>query len=57
MPLGVFIYKQSEAPGYPTGHYTNAAFLIMGSIVAQILRVVYTRRNKALGPGERLWRM
>ena len=55
--LGVYIFKTSEAPGYPTGHYTNAAFLIEGALVVILLRWIYIRRNKALLPGERPWRL
>ena len=54
---GVYIFKSSEAPGYPTGHYTNAAFLILGSLVVVVLRIVYTRRNRRLQPGERQWKL
>ncbi|CAL1702610.1 unnamed protein product [Somion occarium] len=55
--IGIYIFKASEAPGYPTGHYTNAAFLIAGAVVALMLRRVYIRRNKALGPQDRAWRL
>lgn len=54
---GVYIFKASEAPGYPTGHFTNAAFLLEGALVVLILRWIYIRRNKALAPGERVWRL
>ncbi|PSR97094.1 hypothetical protein PHLCEN_2v4375 [Hermanssonia centrifuga] len=46
--IGVNIYKTSEAPGYPTGHFTNAAFLIGSAIVVLILRGVYVHRNRQL---------
>ncbi|KAI0804655.1 MFS transporter [Irpex lacteus] len=55
--VGVYIFKTSEAPGYPTGHYTNAAFLIEGAIVVLILRYVYVRRNQRLEEGERRWQL
>lgn len=54
---GVYIYKDSEAPGFPTGHFTNAGFLIGGAILIASLRFVYVYRNKRLGPGERQWRL
>ena len=52
---GIYIYKADEAPRYPTGHFTNAAFLLMGAVVALVLRVLYQRRNKVLSPAERPW--
>ena len=55
--LGVYIYKSSEAPRYPTGHFTNAAFLIGGAIIVLILRRIYSKRNRALREGERKWRL
>ena len=57
VPLGVYIYKKAEAPGYPTGHYTNAGFCISGTVVVLILRTIYVRRNKVLGPDDKLWRL
>ncbi|EKM51127.1 uncharacterized protein PHACADRAFT_151720 [Phanerochaete carnosa HHB-10118-sp] len=53
--IGVYIYKSSEAPGYPTGHYTNAAFLLAGALVVLLLRWIYVGRNRRLLPGERKW--
>ncbi|KAL6794459.1 major facilitator superfamily domain-containing protein [Trichoderma sp. SZMC 28012] len=52
---GVWIYKADEAKkGYPTGHWTNAGFLLLVVIVCLALRVFYGRRNKALiAHGER----
>lgn len=44
--IGVYIYKSSEAPGYPTGHFTNAGFLLEGALVVLVLRYVYLRRNR-----------
>ncbi|KAI0314574.1 MFS general substrate transporter [Amylostereum chailletii] len=55
--IGVYIYKTSEAPGYPTGHYTNAGFCLLGTLIVIILRYVYVRRNRALSPGNRPWRL
>ncbi|KAJ3542189.1 hypothetical protein NM688_g5998 [Phlebia brevispora] len=55
--VGVYIYKSSEAPRYQTGHFTNAAFLIMGSMVVLVLRALYRRRNQALAIGERRWQL
>lgn len=55
--VGIFIYKSSEAPGFPTGHYTNAGFMFAGSLGALLLRWVYVRRNRALAPGEPKWRL
>ena len=54
---GVYIYKANESPGYPTGHYTNAGFLIVGALTVVGLRIMYIRRNKRLGPDERRWRL
>lgn len=52
---GVWIYKADEAKkGYPTGHWTNAGFLLFLTIVCLGLRVFYGRKNKALvAHGER----
>lgn len=55
--IGVYIFKSSEAPGYPTGHYTNAAFLILGALVVVLLRFIYAHRNRRLLPGERQWKL
>ncbi|KAE9394775.1 hypothetical protein BT96DRAFT_179067 [Gymnopus androsaceus JB14] len=55
--IGVYIFKSSEAPGYPTGHFTNAAFSLLGAILALMMRFVYARWNRKLGPGERKWRI
>ncbi|PBK60219.1 MFS transporter [Armillaria solidipes] len=52
---GIFIYKSSEAPGYPTGHYTNGSVLLVGALCVGILRVIYTRRNNALDVGQSRW--
>ncbi|KAL6887764.1 major facilitator superfamily domain-containing protein [Trichoderma longibrachiatum] len=46
---GVWIYKADEAKrGYPTGHWTNAGFLLFVVAVCLGLRVFYGRKNKAL---------
>ncbi|KAI0084560.1 MFS transporter [Irpex rosettiformis] len=55
--VGVYIFKASEAPGYPTGHYTNAGFLIVGAMVGLVLRYIYVRRNSRLTEGERKWQL
>jgi hypothetical protein len=55
--VGVYIYKASEAPGYPTGHFTNAGFLILGAILTLLLRYIYVKRNKQLEDGERMWQL
>ena len=56
-PAGTFIYKSDEAPGFPTGHYTNAGFMFFGAFFGVVLRCVYVRRNRALGAGEPRWRL
>lgn len=46
---GVWIYKSSEkAIGYPTGHWTNAGFLLFVTAVSLGLRVFYARKNRQL---------
>ncbi|KAH9933974.1 MFS transporter [Epithele typhae] len=55
--IGVYIYKASESPKYPTGHYTNAGFLLVGAASVMGLRFMYVGRNKRLGPGEQKWRL
>ncbi|KAI1789075.1 MFS transporter [Ganoderma leucocontextum] len=55
--IGVYIYKANESPGYPTGHYTNACFLLVGAFAVLGLRVMYIQRNKRLEPGARRWRL
>ena len=54
---GIFIYKSSESPGFPTGHYTNAGFMFSGALLGLGLRLVYTQRNRKLQPGEPRWRL
>ncbi|KAI0773194.1 MFS transporter [Trametes elegans] len=55
--IGVYIYKDSEEPGFPTGHFTNAGFLLEGAGLLLSLRFFYVSRNKRLGPDERKWRL
>ncbi|KAL2205251.1 MFS transporter [Sarocladium strictum] len=44
---GVWIYKTNEAlQGYPTGHWTNAALLLMVAVGCMILRFWYIHLNK-----------
>lgn len=54
---GTFIYKASEAPAFPTGHYTNAGFMFVGALLALGLRAFYIRKNRGLLPGEPRWRL
>ncbi|KAL4976566.1 major facilitator superfamily domain-containing protein [Aspergillus desertorum] len=47
--VGVWIYKSNEAErGYPTGHWTNAALLLLVTVGCLALRVYYGWRNKRL---------
>ncbi|KAI0704979.1 MFS general substrate transporter [Cerioporus squamosus] len=55
--VGIFIYKSSESPGFPTGHYTNAGFMFSGALAGLVLRYVYARRNRRLAAGEPRWRL
>ncbi|EKM51124.1 uncharacterized protein PHACADRAFT_263116 [Phanerochaete carnosa HHB-10118-sp] len=55
--VGIYIYKSSEAPGYPTGHFTNAGFLLVGAIFVLVLRTVYIRRNRSLSITDRKWQL
>ncbi|KAK8112677.1 MFS transporter [Apiospora sp. TS-2023a] len=46
---GVFIYKPEEAKaGYPTGHWVNAALLLMVAVGCVMLRLYYGWRNRKL---------
>ncbi|KXJ87584.1 major facilitator superfamily domain-containing protein [Microdochium bolleyi] len=46
---GVWIYKAEEAKkGYPTGHWTNAALLLMVAVGCGLLRVYYGIRNRRI---------
>ncbi|KAL4803962.1 major facilitator superfamily domain-containing protein [Aspergillus unguis] len=54
--VGVWIYKANEKDnGYPTGHWTNAALLLMVTVGCVMLRLYYgwMNRSKKLGAGER----
>ncbi|KAK7999174.1 major facilitator superfamily transporter [Apiospora marii] len=47
--VGVFIYKPEEAKaGYPTGHWVNAALLLMVAVGCVMLRLYYGWRNRKL---------
>ncbi|KAH7014147.1 major facilitator superfamily domain-containing protein [Microdochium trichocladiopsis] len=47
--VGVWTYKADEAKlGYPTGHWTNAALLLMVAVGCVMLRVYYGWRNRKL---------
>ncbi|RAK84313.1 MFS transporter [Aspergillus costaricaensis CBS 115574] len=52
--VGVWIYKSDEEKkGYPTGHWTNAALLLMVTAGCILLRLYYGWRNKGTKGGER----
>ncbi|KAK0239370.1 MFS transporter [Armillaria nabsnona] len=53
--IGVYIYRPREAPGYPTGHYTNGAVLLVGAACVQVLRCIYQRKNRYLDVGQHPW--
>ncbi|CAE6444160.1 unnamed protein product [Rhizoctonia solani] len=53
--IGVWIYKANEKPGYITGHMTNFAMLLFGSLVVCGLRFYYARQNRCLAPGDLKW--
>lgn len=53
--IGVWIYKANESPGYFTGHMVNFAVLCFGMCIFVGLRWLYSRRNKSLPEGARLW--
>ncbi|KAF9260342.1 MFS transporter [Marasmius fiardii PR-910] len=55
--IGIYIYKASESPGYPTGHYTIAGVTLFGSALALWLRIFYLKQNKRLGQSDRKWRL
>ncbi|QRV93519.1 major facilitator superfamily transporter [Ceratobasidium sp. AG-Ba] len=55
--IGVWIYKANEKPGYFTGHMTNFAILLMGSLVVLGLRIYYTIQNRKIPAGQRKWAM
>ena len=51
---GVWIYKDSEKKeGYPTGHWTNAAFQIFVAIMCVGLWLFYRRKNRQLAEATR----
>ncbi|EPS30766.1 hypothetical protein PDE_05718 [Penicillium oxalicum 114-2] len=51
--VGVWIYKANEAKkGYPTGHWTNAALLLMVTVGCVLLRIYYGWKNsRGFGDG------
>ncbi|KAL2796475.1 major facilitator superfamily domain-containing protein [Aspergillus keveii] len=55
--VGVWIYKSNEAArGYPTGHWTNAALLLLVTVGCILLRLYYgwmNRTGKSGAGGER----
>ncbi|KAJ0422582.1 major facilitator superfamily domain-containing protein [Aspergillus carlsbadensis] len=55
--VGVWIYKSNEAAkGYPTGHWTNAALLLLVTVGCVLLRLYYgwmNRTGKSGAGGER----
>jgi hypothetical protein len=49
---GVWIYKSDEAKrGYPTGHWTNGALLLLGATMTAGLMTLYTVRNRRIDRG------
>ncbi|KAF9024730.1 major facilitator superfamily transporter [Hymenopellis radicata] len=56
--VGVWIYKSDEAArGYPTGHWTNAALLLVVVVGCVGLHFLYAGRNKRLTEGEEKWKL
>lgn len=53
--IGTWIYKADEAPRYRTGHMTNFAVLLAGSVIVLGLRLYYGWKNARLGPGDKKW--
>ncbi|KAK0442031.1 MFS general substrate transporter [Desarmillaria tabescens] len=53
--VGIFIYRSSEAPGYRSGHYTDAAIMFFCAVCTQLLRTIYKWRNKKQQNGENPW--
>ncbi|KAI9060267.1 MFS general substrate transporter [Trametes sanguinea] len=49
--IGSFIYKSSESPAFPTGHYTNAGFMVAGAIGSIGLEEGERRKPKGGGAG------
>lgn len=57
---GIWIYKPNEKTrGYPTGHWTNAGFMVVVVLATLLLRVYYVRQNRRLaGEGKaRLYKL
>lgn len=53
--IGSFIYKENEAPKYPTGYGTSLAFAAAGIVAALVLEIsLYTinKRNARLAEEE-----
>lgn len=54
--IGVWIYRQQDAPFYTLGHAINAGFLFVGAILSFGLTFYYMRLNRKLkGTGEMKW--
>lgn len=53
--VGVWIYKNEQAPRYQLGHGINAGGLALSGVVSFGLWWYYTRKNKALPSGARKW--
>ncbi|KAJ5626536.1 hypothetical protein N7528_003963 [Penicillium herquei] len=51
--VGVWIYKSGQATrGYPTGHWTNAALLLLVSVTCVLMRLYYGWLNKRSSHGQ-----
>lgn len=51
--VGVWIYKSDQAKrGFPTGHWTNAALLLLVSSVCIALRLYYGWLNRKFSHGQ-----
>lgn len=53
--VGVWIYKDSQAPRYQLGHGVNAGALALSGLVSFSLWFYYSRSNKTLPSGARKW--
>jgi hypothetical protein len=53
--IGVWIYKNNQAPRYQLGHGVNAASLFLGAILSAGLWLRYRQLNRKLGAGEDKW--
>ncbi|SPO39701.1 related to putative tartrate transporter [Pseudozyma flocculosa] len=51
--VGVWIYRSSEAPSFPTGMFTNLGSLLLTTVSAGLLTMYYNRCNRGLAPGRR----